>query len=214
VPNPEEFDAAVVTLSKDPSLGPAIRDGLLQPYPAMPPLVDIDLPTTKVERTLTVGLLAKDAKERNEVVGVNMIRESVIRYEGGAPNTSNASALNCGVPSAGQTSNGRGVAGQYQVTIARGPELVWEFLMIRPSASSGNNASGIELRDEVPRQASAVARQCANSQRAVLPNLWTSSGTGHTRKGCSSPTVLTLLEEAERDYAVHRRTANGFGQWD
>jgi hypothetical protein len=147
VPSPEEFEAAVAVVSKDPSLGPAIRDGLLEPYPAMPPLVDINLPTTKAERTLTVGLLPKDGKGSNEVVGVNMIRESVIRYEGGAPKTSYAIQLNCGVPSAGQSTTSAGTAGQFQVVISRGSDELWQFLCIRPSASSGSNRSGIELRD-------------------------------------------------------------------
>ncbi|HLF84503.1 MAG TPA: hypothetical protein VI837_10040 [Blastocatellia bacterium] len=146
LPSPEEFEAAVNILTKDPMFGPAIRAGSLQPYSPMPPLVDINLPTGKVERTLTVGLLPKDAKGSNEVVGVNMIRESVIRYKGGAPPTSNAVELNCGVSNANQTSNGRFVSEPYQVTITRGADLIWEFLMIRPSSSSGNNASGIELQ--------------------------------------------------------------------
>jgi len=158
LPSPEEFEAAVNILSRDPTFGPAIRDGSLEPYPPMPPLVDINLPAGKVERTLTVGLLPKNGNGSNEVVGVNMIRESVIRYETGAPNTSYAVELNCGVASAGQTSNGRGVAGQYQVTIMRGPELIWEFLMIRPSSSSGNNASGIELQNVKYRGKLVLAR--------------------------------------------------------
>jgi len=147
VPNPEEFDAAVSVLTKDPEFGPGIRDGSLQTYPPMPPLVDINLPTTKVERTLTVGVLSKDGKT-NEVVGVNMIRESVVRYAGGAPMTSSAAPeLNCGVPSAGQSTTSAGTAGQFEIVISRGSEEIWRFLCIRPSASSGNNRSGIELRD-------------------------------------------------------------------
>jgi hypothetical protein len=146
-PSPEEFEAAVSILTKDPRLGPAIREGSMQPYPPMPPLVDIELPTGKVERTVTVGLMPTDGKVGNEVVGVNMIRESVIRYTEGAPKTSNAIELNCGVPSAGQASTGRGVAGQFQVVISRGSEEIWRFIAIRPSASSGSDASGIDLRD-------------------------------------------------------------------
>ena len=112
-PSPEEFDAAVSILSKDPVLGPAIRDGSIEPYPSMPPLADINLPAGKVERTLTVGLVSKDGKT-NEVVGVNMIRESVLRFEGGAPPTSKATPdLNCGYPSAGQSTTSSGTAGQY-----------------------------------------------------------------------------------------------------
>ena len=147
LPSPEEFEAAVSILSKDPTLGPAILDGSLQPYPPMPPLVDINLPAGRSERTLTVGLLPREGKGSNEVVGVNMIRASVTRYEGRAPKTSNAVELNCGVPSAGQTTTSAGTAGQFQVVISRGPDEIWSFLCIRPSASSGNNRSGIELRD-------------------------------------------------------------------
>jgi len=61
-PSPEEFEAAVSVLTRDPAFGPAIRDGSLRPYPPMPPLVDINLPTSKAERTLTVGLLPNDGK--------------------------------------------------------------------------------------------------------------------------------------------------------
>jgi hypothetical protein len=146
-PSPEEFEAAVNILMRDPDLGDAIRDGSLQPYPPMPPLVDIDQPVNKVERTLTVGLLPKDSKWKNEVVGVNMIRETVSRYVDGAPRTSNAVQVNCGVPSAGQSTTSAGTAGQFEVVISRGLEEVWRFICIRPSASSGNNRSGIELRD-------------------------------------------------------------------
>lgn len=158
VPSPEEIEAAVSIVSQDPVLGPAIRDGSVEPYPSMPPLVDINLPAGKVERTLTVGVMSKDGKV-NEVVGVNMIRESVLRYEGGAPPTSKASPdLNCGVPSAGQSTTGHGVAGQFQVTISRGPDQIWQFLVLRPSASSGNNASGVELRNVTFRGKSVLSR--------------------------------------------------------
>jgi len=146
-PSPEEFDAAVNILMRDPNLGDAIRDGSLQPYPPMPPLVDIDQPVNKVERTLTVGLLPKDPKWKNEVVGVNMIRETVSRYIDGAPRTSYAVQANCGVASAGQSTTSAGTPGQFEVVISRGPEEIWRFICIRPSASSGNNRSGIELRD-------------------------------------------------------------------
>lgn len=147
LPSPEEFEAAVTILSRDPEFGPAIRDGSLQPYPPMPPLVDINVLSGKAERTLTVGVLPKDGKGSNEVVGVNMVRESVVRYDGGAPKTSNAVELNCGVPGASQSTTSSGTVGQFQVVISRGADVIWEFLCLRPSASSGNNRSGIELRD-------------------------------------------------------------------
>jgi len=101
----------------------------------------------KVERALTVGLLPQDPKWKNEIVGVNMIRETVSRYRDGAPRTANAVQLNCGVTSAGQSTTPAGTPGQFEVVISRGSEEIWRFICIRPSASSGNNRSGIELRD-------------------------------------------------------------------
>ncbi|HKA19527.1 MAG TPA: hypothetical protein VKN18_14655 [Blastocatellia bacterium] len=157
-PSPEEFEAAVKILMKDPELGDAIRDGSLQPYPPMPPLLDIDQPVNKVERTLTVGLLPKDSSRKNEIVGVNMIRETVSRYDGGAPQTSYAVESNCGVTSAGQATTSNGTAGQFEVVISRGTEEIWRFICIRPSASSGNNRSGIELQNVRYRTKLVLAR--------------------------------------------------------
>ena len=54
-PSPEEFEAAVAVVAQDAELGPAVRDGKLQPYRAMPPLVNEELPDGRVERTLTVA---------------------------------------------------------------------------------------------------------------------------------------------------------------
>ena len=147
MPNPEEFDAAVEVVAQDPTFGPALRDGTLQAYPPMPPLADINLTTSQVERTVTVGLMPQGGALKSEIVGVNMIRQSLIRYAKGAPPTSNAVTVNCGVTNANQTTTGNGTAGQFQVTISRGTDVIWEFLLIRPSASSGNNRSGIELQN-------------------------------------------------------------------
>lgn len=145
LPNDEEFDAAVSIVARDKRFADAIRNHLLEPYKPMPPLVGVEQAVGSVERTVTVGLMPPDGKSGNEVVGVNMIRQSVVRYEGGAPPTSNAVTLNCGVPSAGQSTTSRGVAGQFEVVISRNGQEFWRFTCVRPSASSGTNASGIEL---------------------------------------------------------------------
>jgi hypothetical protein len=144
-PSPEEFDAAVEIVAKDPVCGPGIRNKTTETYAPMPPLIAGGSSKGRTERTLSVGLMSKDRS--NEIVGVNMIRQTVVRYPAGSPNTSDANALFCGYPSAGQSTTPRGTAGQWEVVISRGPEEIWRFLVIRPSASSGNNASGIEMRD-------------------------------------------------------------------
>lgn len=152
LPSNEEMDEAVDILKADPRLGPALLDERVQIYPPMPPLYFPANAKGRVERTINVGLLAKDATDKsveraNEVVAVNLSRRSVLRFAAGAPLTSKAApAASCG-PSASGSSTGRGIAGQYQfvITNSDGTEL-WSFLAIRPSASSGQDASGIELQ--------------------------------------------------------------------
>lgn len=149
-PSEEEFAAAKYILSRDSKIGPALRDKSLQTYHPMPPVLYPANETSRVERTIMVGLAPNGATNfRNEVVGVNMTRRTIIRYSNGAPPTSMATAAACGVPGASQTSTSNGTVGTYQVTVNRGGTEVWNFLAVRPSMSSGNSSerSGIELQN-------------------------------------------------------------------
>jgi Copper amine oxidase, enzyme domain len=148
LPNREEFDEAVEILLEDEDLGPAIREQRLVPYRPMPPLIEDELPDGRVERTLAVGLFPRDGEGRHEIVGANMIHRTAVRFDDGAPVSAIAARATCGLPNANQPTTPRGLAGQFQVTIpqADGSPL-WSFLVIRPSASSGTNASGVELRN-------------------------------------------------------------------
>lgn len=145
LPTSEEFNAAVRILLKEPEFGPAIREQHLQPSPAMPPLINVELPDGRVERTLSVGLLPGSEAFRHEIVGVNMIRQRVIRFEGGAPEGAQAHNPICGLPYT-QQSTAQGTAGQVWVTVTQGGTVLWKFLVVRPAASSGTNGSGVELR--------------------------------------------------------------------
>lgn len=145
LPIREEFDAAVNILLNDPQLGPKIRRQRLQPYPPMPPLIETELPDGRVERTVAVGLLPGDERVRHEIVGVNMIRDSVIRFEGGAPEDSAAHDTSCGIPF-NQQATASHTAGQVWITVTQGGTVLWKFLAVRPAASSGTNGSDIELR--------------------------------------------------------------------
>jgi hypothetical protein len=148
LPSPEEFAVAVDVVMRDPELGPAIRDGSLQPYESMPPLVEVELPEGRVDRTLTVGLLPTTRRGGcHEIVGVNLVTQVVERYDDAAPITARATKGACGAPvSAGQQTTGKGVPGQVWITVVRGNTVLWRFLAVRPSASSGNWGSGVELR--------------------------------------------------------------------
>ena len=120
LPSDEEFEAAVKILVKEPEFAPAIREKRLQPYPPMPPLVAADLPDGRIERTIGVGLLPSEKGLRHEIVGVNMIRQTVMRFERGAPEGSAAHNPVCGLPYAGQPTATKGTAGQVWVTVTQG----------------------------------------------------------------------------------------------
>lgn len=161
-PSEEEFQAAVDILGRDQIFGSALRAGELKTYPPMPPVLYPDRAGRRVERTIYIGVRPSGSSGfSNEIVGVNMTRETVIRYKKGAPPTSRATAPDCGVTNAGQSTTSNGTAGQYQFTVldTGGTEL-WSFLAIRPSASSGASSerSGIELRDVRYRGKSVLKR--------------------------------------------------------
>ncbi|HEV8224075.1 MAG TPA: hypothetical protein VGP74_02365, partial [Rubrobacteraceae bacterium] len=152
IPTREEFDEAVEILLEDEDLGPAIREQRLVPYRPMPPLVEAELPDGRVQRTLAVGLMPRERGARHEIVGVNMVHRTVSRFQDGAPALALAAAEICGPLNANQTPTPRGLAGQFQVnTTAADGSPLWSFLVVRPSASQGTNASGIELRNVMYR---------------------------------------------------------------
>jgi len=146
LPSSEEFDAAVEMVMEQPEIGRALREQLVQAYRPMPPLVEMELPDGRIERTVTVGLLPRDDTVRHEIVGVNMIRREVVRFDGGAPEGALAHHTSCGVPNAAQSTASRNTGGQVSVTVTQGSTVLWRFLVVRPAASSGTNGSGVELR--------------------------------------------------------------------
>jgi hypothetical protein len=146
LPGRGEFEAAVKILEKDENLGRAIRERQLQPSPAMPPIIDIESPIGRSERTISVGLIPLVAGARHEIVGVNLVQQSVHRFERGAPGGALALDSLCGIPYVQQATANRGDAGQVWVTVTQGNKVLWKFLAVRPAASSGTRASGVELR--------------------------------------------------------------------
>ena len=146
VPSPEEFANAVAVLERHAKLGPSLRSGRLRPYEPMPPLVLDDEAGGGLERVLAVGLLPRRGLKGHEIVGVNMRNRSVLRFDGGAPETAQAHNPICGQPYGGQGTAAKGTAGSVLVTVSQGGTVLWRFQAVRPTASSGTNGSGIELR--------------------------------------------------------------------
>ena len=145
LPTYEEFAEAVRLLMKDVTFGAALRDGQLKPYRPMPPLIDVESPHGRNERTIAVGLLSVKSEARHEIVGVNLIQQAVIRFDEGAPGSSRAFGQVCG-PDYTQQATTKGTAGQVWVTVSQGNTVLWRFLAVRPAASSATRGSGVELR--------------------------------------------------------------------
>ncbi|HEY0658628.1 MAG TPA: hypothetical protein VGD05_09140, partial [Pyrinomonadaceae bacterium] len=144
VPNDEEFNEAVAILQKDARFSESLKKQSVNTFRPMPPTTVLD---GTIERLVNVGIDSRDGSGTNEVVSVSIKRGAVIRYSDKAPKTARAESGSCGIPSAGQGSTSNGVAGQSQVTFIQNGVTLWEMLVIRPSASSGTWASGIEIRD-------------------------------------------------------------------
>src|SRR2546426_551292 len=119
LPSNEEFDAAVKLLLKDPNFGPTIRENQHQPYRAMPPIVEVESPDGRLERTIAVGLLPVKPGIPHEIVGVNLIRQTVVRFDERAPRASAAHNPICGISYIQQSTANRGDAGQVWVTVSQ-----------------------------------------------------------------------------------------------
>jgi hypothetical protein len=150
LPTSEEFKEAVEILLEDHDLGPKIREQRVKPQPAMPPLLtEATGPDGRIYRTLAVLLLSRSDEARNEIVGVNMIDRTVLRFPERAPSAALASEATCGIPDAeNQFPTPFGLPGEFRVntTQADGSPL-WSFRLFRPSFSLGTNGSGVTLRE-------------------------------------------------------------------
>src|SRR5206468_473539 len=125
LPTRKEFEEAVEILARDKQLGPPIREQRLQPYPPMPPLLGEQRPDGRTERTIAVGLLPTKGEHLHEIVGVNMSRRAIVRFDNNAPPTAQAHNPVCGLPYANQ-GTASNVAGQVWITVKQGGTTLWK----------------------------------------------------------------------------------------
>jgi hypothetical protein len=138
----EEYYAAVRILQSDSQFGARLREESLRTNRPMPP---VSVLSGTTERLINVALIPSDAGTSNEIIGVSLKRGVAVRYAENAPPLAVASPEACGPSSSGSSVTGQ--AGQYQLQVSQGPTVLWDMLVIRPGASSGTAASGIEVRD-------------------------------------------------------------------
>jgi hypothetical protein len=139
-PSDDEFTWAVDALKEDTDLGPAIEAGQLEPYRPMPPLANLRDPDGNVERVVAVGL--RSTAGEHQIVGVRTLDGEILRRPEGvpAPSSDDSGAPRVAAPAAAPG------ARQARVRVWRGDVPVWDLVVVRPSASSGTNGSGVELR--------------------------------------------------------------------
>ena len=139
----QELLDAFEVIKTDAGLGELYKQNQLRIFEAMPPIS-----VQNGERLVNVGIKFV-SQGKNQVVGVSFKNNNIVRYKGNAPLTSQATQDDCGINSANQGNTSNGTAGQYQLTVSQNNSPLWEMLVIRPSASSGNSEerSGIEVRD-------------------------------------------------------------------
>jgi hypothetical protein len=153
----QEWEAAVEVVLRDDELGPLVEDGRLTPYKPMPPHVPVERPDGSRERRVTVGLQPAGRRVKHEIVAVDLARRRITRFDKGAPDNSRAAPAMCGVPqNSSQATADQGTAGQVIVKVSRGNTVLWEFVAVRPAASSGFWGSGVELRNVAYRGRSVL----------------------------------------------------------
>lgn len=146
LPPHEEWQEAVAIAAADAQFGDLIARNQVTPYRPMPPVAEEQSPTGEVERVLYVGLRPEaGSSAAHQIVAVNLAKRMVETFPNRSPGSTLAGPQGCGLPASGCAGTARGVAGQMWISWpAHNP--LWRFLAIRPSASSGTRASGLELR--------------------------------------------------------------------
>jgi hypothetical protein len=185
-PSDDEFAWAVASLKEDGALGPALAAGELEAYRPMPPLANLRDPDGNVERVVAVGLRSTAGQHR--VVGVRTADGEILAQP---PEVPDPSADDCGAP---RQAAPPGVPGarQARVRVWRGEDQLWDLVVVRPSASSGTNGSGVELRTVDYRGARVL-------HRAHLPILNVEFGDDGVAAGCGRATRHWAHDEAAFD---------------
>jgi hypothetical protein len=143
-PSEEEHAWAVGVLRRDPELARRLDEGEVEAYWPMPPTASTQYPNGIVDRVITVGLrdTTGAGQPRHEVVGVRTEDDTVLRDLDILPGPSDDDCGAPGAPGAGAPEGPK----RARVRVLRGDSLVWDLTVVRPSASSGANGSGVELR--------------------------------------------------------------------
>jgi len=145
-PSEDEHAWALSILADDPEMAALLEPDGAYAYRPMPPLVNIENADGSVDRVIAVGLRTPDGGDGagggHRIVGVRTFDAEIVREPAGvvAP-----SSVDCGPPP-GPTCPLAAGERQARLRVRRGDTVLWDLVVVRPSASSGTNGSGVELR--------------------------------------------------------------------
>ena len=143
LPSPDEYADAVDVVRHDREIRAAIDSGRVVPYQPMPPLVSTELPDGRIDRTVAVALRTEtDERVDHRVLGTNLFSRRLIDID----QFQWPDMAVCEPPPASDSCPSTGTTGQVTVAVWQGGQKIWDFIAVRPAASSGTQGSGVELR--------------------------------------------------------------------
>src|SRR5262249_32381665 len=141
-PREEEFQRAVESILRHEQIRQLVERGGTQAYQPMPPHIDLQSPDGSTERMVMVGIRTEEGGLRHRIVGVMPDGRVILNPEGVARPT----AADCEPPAPQGGCMTTGGRDQVRVRVFQGATVLWDFILVRPRASSGTNGSGVELR--------------------------------------------------------------------
>ncbi len=174
LPSDEEFDAALNIALDDPLIGHELRREGMTAYRPMPPLIEQELPDGRIERTLAIGLFSNEGGHR--IIGVNMVRNEVLHEVG---DVAHPTGNICGPPASATCPASSGTD-RLDLKVTQGGTTLWTVTVVRPSASSGTNGSGIELRHVYYRGKQVLYRAHVPILNVLYEQAGASAGCGPT----------------------------------
>jgi hypothetical protein len=175
-PTDEEFTWAVAAVAADEDLAGVMADTGTSTYRPAPALANVTTPDGAIDRVITVGIRSEQDQPRHRVVGVRTSDGVVVAEPFGRPLVADdecgaAPEVEC-PPLSGSP--------RARVRLARGDVALWELVVVRPSASSGTNGSGVELRRVEYKGQRVMAR--AHVPIATVRSTSSAAGCGPTHR--------------------------------
>ena len=190
-PSEEDFQRAVEHLLRNDQIRQMVESGEAQAYEPMPPYINTQNPDGSFERMVMVGIRTEGGELRHRIVGVLEDARVVLNPDGVA----HPSVAECEPPAPQGGCSTAGGRDQVRVRVMQGSTALWDFILVRPRASSGTNGSGVELRF-VDYKGRRVL------YRAHVPILNVEYGSGGVGVGCGP----TYRDWQNQEYCFH---ANG-----